>query len=327
MQRSPIVIVGGGPSASHPEARFLAEGAEILRMNWFFLEKERLWGDTVDYLFLGHTQNPCFNFLTHYVIEHQIYRVKQKVSPYSSEAELEHYVKLLESTKVFVHGYRELYKGTHLIDDNTFSLIHKYCPYPFDFTTARPVFGTRAIVWALCSGYKDIRVVGIDFYTGQRVYVHKPHWTLQLWWTRVGAHPKLTPLPAYAARGHTIDTDIRFLKEALNQFPDAALTVAVDNPEAEKIWTQIPNVTVHRMRPAHTPKPYFIYKNVPWLYEATKKFAHRYGVRYCVAMARINIRGRISYFFIVGVRVAKLKLPSFIYKSIRFIYRKLRQNA
>jgi len=71
-----ILIVGNGPSSSYKEAGKLAKGCEVARTNWFFLEKEQIFGKQIDYLF--HAVNTALLNHIHSILNtnDDVYRIE-----------------------------------------------------------------------------------------------------------------------------------------------------------------------------------------------------------------------------------------------------------
>ena len=74
-----ILIVGNGPSSSYKAAGKLAKGCEVARTNWFFLEKEQIFGKQVDYLFHA-SGNPLINYI-YFVLNanDDVYRINNNI--------------------------------------------------------------------------------------------------------------------------------------------------------------------------------------------------------------------------------------------------------
>ncbi len=253
-----ILIVGSGPSSSYKEAGKLAKGCEVARTNWFFLEKEQIFGKQVDYLF--HATHALFINYIYFVLnkDDNVYHIVNNVNVNPNKSRRVNNILQHQMPKIDIHAPREVSKSSP--------------SYPHEST------GLLMLKYFLESGYQTIHIAGIDFYQGKCVYLDIKNSKIIKLYSRFMKHNRLG-LGAYdvRVRSHTLEFDINYLSDLLAQYPEVKIIATSCHPETTKIWQQFKQVEVMNLSSHQEPEIYDAYLDKQWLQKAVDDFAKKYG--------------------------------------------------
>ena len=242
-----ILIVGNGPSSSYKAAGKLAKGCEVARTNWFFLEKEQIFGKQVDYLFHA-TYEPLINYI-YFVLnaDNDVYRIMNNVD-----------VKFMLSSK------------------NQLTKIDIHAPRKALLTSIFETTGLTILKFFLESGYQTIHITGIDFYQGKYAYLDTKNTTI----TKLCGKTIKDNMRAYDLHSlHNLEYDINYLSDLLTQYPDVKIIATSCHPETTKIWQQFKQVEVMELSSHQKPEIYDAYLDKQWLQKAVDDCAKKYGFK------------------------------------------------
>lgn len=258
MQNNPsILIVGNGPSASYKAAGKLAKGCEVARVNWFFLEKEQIFGKQVDYLFYA-THGLLINYI--YCLlnkDDSVYHIVNNIDVNPNKSQRVKNILHHQMPKIDIHAPREVSKSN---------------PYPHEST------GLVMLKYFLESGYQTIHIAGIDFYQGKYAYSNKKNAKIIKLFSRFMKRNRFAlGLGAYDLPHHTLEYDINYLSDLLAQYPTVKIIATSCHPETTKIWQQFQQVEVMELSSHQSPEVYDAYLDKPWLQKAVDDFSKKYG--------------------------------------------------
>ncbi|MEJ8476992.1 alpha-2,3-sialyltransferase [Roseibium algae] len=196
-----VAIIGNGPSASQYSLSDLPGGCEIARCNFFFLEREARFGNKVNHYFWS-LNNPTLHDGLVEVLNNKKYSIQKFYSPvparqfkFEQKGILRHQ---LLNRLVFDHWKR--------ISRNP-EISRYLMSRPF------PTTGMQALAMFAIEGYRDISVVGIDFYQTNVRYNYDPPAELLK-----AMDPKHFQA-GYEKGAHSLDIDTSFLLTILENYP------------------------------------------------------------------------------------------------------------
>ncbi len=252
-----ILIVGNGPSSSYKEAGKLAKGCEVARTNWFFLEKEPIFGKQVDYLF--YASHGLFINYIYFVLNKDdgVYHIINNIDVNPNKSRRVNNILDDQMPKIDRHAPREVSKSS---------------PYPYETT------GLIMLKFFLESGYQTIHIAGIDFYQGEYQYLNTKNDKIINLYSRFMKRNRLAlNLTAYDVVTHTLAYDINYLNDLLAQYPKVKIMVASCHLETTKIWQQFKQVEVMALSSHQEPEIYDAYLDKQWLQKAVDDFSEKYG--------------------------------------------------
>ena len=282
-----ILIVGNGPSSSYKAAGKLAKGCEVARTNWFFLEKEQIFGKQVDYLFHA-TYEPLINYIYFVLNTSDVY----------------HIVYNIDINRINV------LKRTKNILKNQMTKIDIHIPRKFQTTqehlaSTHETAGLTMLKYFLESGYQTIHIAGIDFYQGEYVYLNTKNAKIaKLCSKSIINNNAYNAYNAYNTNtykvysSHSLEYDINYLSDLLTQYPDVKIIATSCHPETTKIWQQFKQVEVIEFASHQSPEIYDAYLDKQWLQKAVDDFSKKYG-----------LKTKLPYLYIKTITLIKIKFP------------------
>lgn len=248
-----ILIVGNGPSASYQAAGKLAKGCEVARVNWFFLEKEQIFGKQVDYLFYA-THGLLINYI--YCLlnkDDSVYHIVNNIDINPNKSQRVNNILQHQMPKIDRHAPREVSKSS---------------PCPYEST------GLIMLKYFLQSGYQTIHIAGIDFYQGKYEYLNTKNAKI----TKLCGRAIKNNRKTYSSHStHTLEYDINYLSDLLAEYPNVKIIATSCHRETTKIWQQFQQVEVMEFSSHQSPEVYDAYLDKPWLQKAVDDFAKKYG--------------------------------------------------
>jgi hypothetical protein len=283
-----ILIVGNGPSSSYKAAGKLAKGCEVARTNWFFLEKEQIFGKQVDYLFHA-AYEPLINYI-YFVLNtnDDVYHINNNIdlNNISVLRRTKHILKN-QMTKIDIHAPRDLSKS-----------------YSKHYETT----GLVMLKYFLKSGYQTIHIVGIDFYQGGYQYLNTKNAEI----TKLCSKAIKRKMRVYTLHSaHNLACDINYLSDLLTQYPDVKIIATSCHPETTKIWQQFKQVEVMEFASHQKPEIYDAYLDKQWLQKAVDDFSKKY-----------SFITKLFYLYPDTRSLIKIKLPK-IYVFLRDCKRRI----
>lgn len=228
------LIVGNGASSVNPFAKELHSGKDVFRVNKFFLEPDLLYDRDIKFaVFPGE---PFFVFFVDYLIRKHIYNIdivcykklhKRFFLPKVKSAMLtwDQYIEDCKC-KESVPGF---YNANQIDNQERYRKI----------TT-----GPYLVNCAIQMGYKDISIIGMDFYSeksGKKYPISIP----KIW-------KKISPFEApYSSirsnkkrghaydQGHGIKVDIAYIETLIANNQDVKFSIYVDEDNTYKRWYDI----------------------------------------------------------------------------------------
>lgn len=250
-----ILIVGNGPSSSYKEAGKLAKGCEVARTNWFFLEKEQIFGKQVDYLF--HATYALLISYIYFVLnkDDSVYHIVTNIDLNPNKSARVKHILQHQMTKFDIHKYYEVSKSR-----------------------PRPTTGLIMLKYFLESGYQTIHIAGMDFYQDEYQYLNTKNAKIIKLSSRFMKRNRLDlGLRAYDITAHTLEYDISYLSDLLSQYPAVKIIATSCHPETTKIWQQFKQVEVMELSSHQQPEIYDAYLDKQWLRKAVDDFSKKYG--------------------------------------------------
>ncbi|WP_051420564.1 alpha-2,3-sialyltransferase [Helicobacter pametensis] len=158
----PIIIAGNGPSLAQIDYSRLPKDFDVFRCNQFYFEDRYFLGKKIKGVFFNHRLIWEFFFTMNQIrqrYEYEIQDLYSCLSPFDCEKESFEYFKTLKHyfpTVIDFYPYLREYKMIYE------QILHWYL-YEKKFLN----MGTYMLITALAQGYKEIYLVGIDFYEGR----------------------------------------------------------------------------------------------------------------------------------------------------------------
>ncbi|GLK80890.1 alpha-2,3-sialyltransferase [Methylopila turkensis] len=201
-----VIIVGNGPSVSEVDYSKLPKDAYVFRCNWFFLEAEYRFNRHVDLYFWS-----VYNKHLH----ERLRKIKMS-GEYTFGAFCCPFV-IPEDNNDFGGSYNDVL--TPQLDHWAIMCTVSELGRPL-MSRPLPTQGMQMLATALALGYRDIHLVGIDFYmdANNRYFFNIPD--------DVRVHLKEKDYRGGYEEKHSLSMDIRYLELCARMFPDA------------KIWSQ-----------------------------------------------------------------------------------------
>jgi glycosyltransferase involved in cell wall biosynthesis len=198
----PVLIVGNGPSAGQPDYSRIPANAYVFRMNHFYFEPASLYGRRADFV-LWSVRNQLLHEKLQKITVERGYDIGCFCFP----------------------------SGILQKDDANGILTQTFQPYldHWSVISRRPELGRRmmsrplptqgvqAVAMALILGFREIFVIGMDFYqpARQRYYFQPP--------ATDAARLKEKDLALGYEKNHSLETDIAFLRATQACFPEARI--------------------------------------------------------------------------------------------------------
>lgn len=206
----PVLIVGNGPSSRSPESGRLPENPIVFRMNYFFLEESPVFGTRVDGYFWAVTSTPLLEALLRCAETGQ-YEIRNYFTP----------VDLATVRDVPNSGW---YHAAFQPQFDHWSVLAE-CPPLARLLGSRPLptQGMQALGTALALGYREVHLIGVDFYQSStaRYSYQIPTELMQKMDTK-------DYTPGYE-KAHALELDLGFLAECLRAFPRANVFAVHNN--------------------------------------------------------------------------------------------------
>ncbi len=262
-----ILIVGNGPSAADPKAAYLKDAnTKVFRLNWFFLEPTINFGRQVDWHMPSFSELILIHVLRH-VIAGEHYDIKQLI--YRENLSTEYYMQ--KYRRYFGDDFvQQLYEkhGRHMfaVSEPPTGLQAMFNKHQKNATY--PTAAVLAFTQAVAMGFRDIRIVGLEFYRGDSMYglhdlpAHLHNFCYAPFKRQVlNKIRKLSGQPLLSDRLHipldkgqpyqktdrmvisihSIQTDIDIIQAVLDAYPDIELTVFCTDP-ALAVWQQVKGI-------------------------------------------------------------------------------------
>lgn len=214
--RRPVIVVCNGPSSRNYTLRDFPENALIFRMNHFYKEEHKNYGDVVDGFFAAVDHKLLYDNISDAVTEKR-YQIRRYFNPLSLDhrAFADRKQKYGESLGEFIDHW---------------AVINR-CPESARLMTLRPLptQGIQTLAAALEWGFKEIYVVGMDLYSDPNV---RYSWTYSE--KEISSLGKKHATPGYENGAHTLDADLLFLDALLSEYVDADVKFLSSNPEVSR---------------------------------------------------------------------------------------------
>ncbi len=263
-----ILIVGNGPSAADPKAAYLKDAnTKVFRLNWFFLEPTINFGRQVDWHMLCFYEAVLIYLLRH-VIAGEHYDIKQLIA-HENPLQAEYYIQ--QYRRYFGDDFvQQLYEkhGRNLLAVSELPTGVQAMFNKHQKNATYPTAAVLAFTQAAAMGFRDIRIVGLDFYRGDSMYglhdlpAHLHNFCYAPFKRQVlNKIRKLSGQPLLSDRLHipldkgqpyqktdrmvisihSIQTDIDIIQAVLDAYPDIELTVFCTEP-ALAVWQQVKGI-------------------------------------------------------------------------------------
>ena len=200
----PVVIVCNGPSAKTIKYNRLPDNALIVRMNMFFLESAYFFGKQIDGYFWSVSNDVIHSFLLRNVTDKE-YNINVLFTPMTeSYKSTQNQLSLLDDTYHSVNHWKVLSKRMEIAYEM--------------MTRPLPTQGLQALATFLLLGFKEIHIIGMDFYqsSGERYYYKIP----EIYRHKIKAKDYQ---PGYEKNMHSFEKDIWFYTLILDIFADAKI--------------------------------------------------------------------------------------------------------
>jgi|GEM_PF-1373764 len=285
-----VLIVGNGGSSVNTRAKNLSKGKDIFRVNKFFLEPFPIFGRKIKLVvFPGE---PFFIFFIDYIVKNKIYDI-----------ELVCYKKLHRRFFIPKTQKNMLLWDDFVIDNHCKESVPGF--YDANQIDSRLKYGKITsgpylVNCAIQMGYKNISIIGIDFYSeksGKQYPISIPKI-----WKKISIFE--APFRSTRAnkkrgssydQGHSIAADVAYMEALVDKYKDVTFNVYTDEGNPYINWQHIAesgsdNMVIHKMdemcfdeQPAHClpdiEKAVIEYKNdYFWkdkIMNAKHLFAHR----------------------------------------------------
>ncbi len=259
-----ILIVGNGPSAADPKAAYLKDAnTKVFRLNWFFLEPTINFGRQVDWYTPSFSELILIHVLRH-VIAGEHYDIKQLI--YRESLSTKHYMRRYR--RYFGDDFVQQLYEKHGRNMFAVSELPTGVQAIFNQQNKNPITGVLAFTQAAAMGFRDIRIVGMDFYHNDSRYglhdlpAHLHDFRYRLLRKQVlnkirrlsgqSLLSDRTDISLYKGQPyqktdrvltstHSIQTDIDIIQAVLDAYPDIELTVFCTEP-ALAIWQQVKGI-------------------------------------------------------------------------------------
>lgn len=250
------LIVGNGQSSINPEAQNLSKHRDIFRVNNFFLEPSPLFGKKIKFLsFIGMPYN--------------LYLIDQLRIKKVYDIELAHYREMPKKYFFIPKLINTVIPWKKVVD----ALSLKNSVSGFDDMNmidkkqkhAKITSGVYLINCAIQMGYKDISVIGIDFYSEKSlnkypITIPKCLKDIAIFEGQFVSHRiNKKKQNSYDTDLHSYQIDSTYIKNLANTYPDVKLTVYVDDENPYKNWQNISqissNITVIKLPNASKTSP------------------------------------------------------------------------
>ncbi len=263
-----ILIVGNGPSAADPKAAYLKDAnTKVFRINWFFLEPTINFGRQVDW-YAPILSNPVLIHVLRHVMVGEHYDIKQLIIGREGPVQVAHYLQKYRRYfgDDFVQQLHEKHgRNLFAVSELPMGVQAIFDKYQKNFMLTATVL---AFTQAAAMGFRDIRIVGLDFYRGDSMYgLHDlPAHLHDFCYApfkrqvfnkirRLLGQPLLsdgTQVPLdkgqphqktdrMVTSTHSIQTDIDIIQAVLDAYPDIELTVFCTEPVLA-VWQQVKGI-------------------------------------------------------------------------------------
>lgn len=241
------LIVGNGKSSVNPRASFLGEGRDIFRINNFFLEPLLLFGKKVK--FLVFSGEPFLIFLIDFLIRKKIYEID--IICYK-KLHKRFFIPKVKRSMITWNDHVKKYKcqnsvpgfdGANQIDNKEKCGKITSAPY--------------LINCAIQMGYKNISIIGVDFYSeksGKKYPVIMPNCLKKIRnFEAPFSSVKINKKKGNSYdQGHSIGVDLCYIESLVNRYKDVEFDIYVDEGGPYENWNKIvvsnpTNITIHMM--------------------------------------------------------------------------------
>ncbi len=325
-QEKKVFIVGSGPSSKCPELKNHIEGYEIARINWFFLEKEKIFGNSMNYVFCGSKCEAYLHYLYYYLNKKNIYNVANFYlrDPLKKNSIL---LKILEK-KISSLFLPPIENSAYKCLNN---LVQEDCK-KLGIIGYSPTTGFHILYQLLKVGYRKIKICGFDFYQTKTAYsliynkMLAKNIMLFKRYIREVTKEGYIPATEYkdAKAAHSLQADLIALNKILDSFPDAQIEVFINDENVLKIWERFKNQVKITMLPSPLEKSvlYDPYLDKKWLQEASAEFRKKYGKKFHIErlklVSKVNLSDLICFIIPKNIRYY---IPQKIKKPIaKFLY-------
>jgi lipopolysaccharide biosynthesis glycosyltransferase len=193
------VVVGNGPSASQPRiSADTIKDSLIFRANWFFLEKEKLYGSTVDAFFWSVDNSKLRSELRNLRVRGD-YRIRSYFQPFVA-SDSDETVK----DETALHLYPQF--------DHWAIIAHDPVLARFMMGRPLPTQGIQMIAVAAILGFKKISVAGIDMYQDS-----KKRYGFDVPSEIAENLEKKDITPGYE-KNHSLDNDLKYLRAIRSRY-------------------------------------------------------------------------------------------------------------
>ncbi len=318
-QEKKIFIVGNGPSSKCPELKNHIEDYEIARINWFFLEKEKIFGNSMNYVFCGSQHEPYLYYLYYYLNKKSIYNIANfyLIKPLRKNSIV---IKIL-GEKISSLFLPPIGNGLHRYLNNLLQDDYK----KLGITVVNPTSGLHILYQLLKSGYKKIKLCGFDFYQTKTVYslvynkmLVKNTLNIKRYIREVTKEGYIVPSAYKVSQYHSLQADLIALDKILDSFPDAQIEVYVNNEKTLKVWEKFKNRVKITMLPSPLEKSalYDPYLDKKWLQEASAEFRKKYGKKLYIERLKVNFKRNLSNLVFIIPKNIRNRIPQKIKKPI-----------
>ena len=213
-QGTPALLLCNGPSAKMLNLPANIERYSIARMNFFFLESKPFAGGRVDHLFWSLNE-PTFHAELAEIVRSRKYQIAQYNCPVP-------YNKLTYADGPV--SQRPFFDPKQYIDHWTL-IGHRPSLAKLLMSRPLPTTGVQALAALAVLGHREIALAGMDFYSdaSKRYHYTLPEHIVSK------IDPKHT-VPGYEKNAHSEKTDLEFLSQVFQEFPNIRLRLLSDMP-------------------------------------------------------------------------------------------------
>lgn len=247
------LVVASGQSSVNPSAKELSTNRDLFRVNTFYLEPTLLFGKKIKFLsFIGE---PYSLYLIDYLRSKKVYEIEQ-----ANYREMSKKYFFIPSLKTSFTPWSKIITQLSLkhsvpgFDD--MNMIHKTQKH------AKITSGVYLINCAIQMGYKDIAIVGIDFYSEKSlkkypIIIPSCLKKIKIFEGQFRSN-RLRKLRgnSYDNEMHSYEIDSQYIVNLANRYSDISITAYVDEQNPFDNWTNIvkqcKNVQVIKMPPVES---------------------------------------------------------------------------
>ena len=218
-KKKPVLLLCNGPSCENAQLPEDLENFEIVRFNFFFLEKKKIAGSRVDHFFCA-VNEPILHDNLKRIVDKNIYNFKNFYSPVSFNHMLYSDGRVLGFP--FFHKH-QLIDHWEIIATCP-RLVRRFMIRPL------PTSGLQALATLAIQGYREFHIAGMDFYSTsktERYYYNIPK--------EVSSKLDQKHMePGYECGAHKLEIDKIFLFLILKEYPEIKIITRSDMPLLNK---------------------------------------------------------------------------------------------